>query len=412
MSQGFKYERLFASSAPPANLARAFAPRVRYDFAVAYPDPDSLPLEGLWQAAREALRREGRDLALYPQSRGNLALRELIADKLARDRGMKVSTEEITLANGSMQAITLLFEVFLEPGDIVLTERFFYLGTLRALRRFKADIIGIPTDEDGMLMDELEKALKRLASEGKRPKFIYTIPAYQNPDGSVLSLERRKRMLELSREHGIPVIEDDCYVDLRYEGEMPPAMHSMDADGRVMYLSSFSKIVAPGVRLGWVVAPEEVTGRILAIKLDGGPNEFASLVVRDYLRKEMYPHIAEINGIQRVKRDAMLSALGENFPLTCRWSKPKGGLYIWLELPLGADTVKLQEAALKEGVGYISGVTFSPADEGKNFLRLCFGYNTPEEIREGVKILARVAQREGMLDPKHKGGDLVDGGEC
>jgi 2-aminoadipate transaminase len=397
MAETFSYKNLFASRIP--TQPRRPSIHSRYDFAVAYPDPDSLPLEGLWQALREAIRRDGRDLALYPPLQGDERLRGLIARKLAKERGMRVAKEQIALANGSMQAITHLIEVFVDPGDTLVTEQFFYLGTLRSMRRFGANVVGVPTDEEGLIPEELEKTLRRLTREGKRPKFIYTIPSYQNPLGSVLPLERRRRLLEVAGEYGVPIVEDDCYVDLRFEGEMPPAIHSLDETGQVIYLGSFSKIVAPGVRLGWLVAPEEVMGRFLAVKLDGGPNQLAALAVEEYLRKEMESHIQEINAILRVKRDAMLSALGENFPPSCRWSRPKGGLYIWLELPEGADAARMQEAALKEGVAYYPGNLFSPQNEGRNCLRLCFGYLSPGEIQEGIRILARVFEREGAFSP-------------
>ncbi len=395
MAGSIDYNKLYAGSVPLE--PRSQGGRARYDFAVAYPDPDSLPLDGLWKGLRDALASEGRDLALYPPIQGHEGLRDLIVAKLKRDRGIDTTRDHLALGNGSMQLLTNLIELFVDPGDVVIAEQFLYQGTLRSLNRFRADVAGVPTDEDGMIVEDLEKTLEKLSAQGKKVKLIYTISTFQNPDGSVLSLRRREAVLELAREYGVPILEDECYSDLVFEGEIPPAIRSMDDTGQVLYLGSFSKIVAPGVRLGWAEMPREVLGRLYSIKLDGGPNHLASLAVNEYLRQNMDEHISEINGILREKRDATLSALGEYFPPTCRWSKPRGGLYIWLELPEGADVVRMSEAAFNAGVGYLPGTNFSPTGEGRNCLRLCFGYMSPEENNEGVRLLAQVFQSEGAF---------------
>jgi 2-aminoadipate transaminase len=290
--------------------------------------------------------------------------------------------------------------MLINPGDVVLTEDNVYAGTLRTLRRFKADVRGIPTDDEGLIPEEVEKLLKQLKAEGKPVKFIYTIPTFQNPMGSVLPLERRKQLLQIAYKYNVPIMEDDCYVDLAYEGDVPPAIHSLDDRGQVMYVGSVSKIIAPGVRLGWSVGPQTVVGRLLNVKLDGGANELAAMAINLYLRREMDSHIREIRAILREKRDAMLSALGEYFPPSCQWSKPKGGLFIWLTLPEGVDAGPLREKALAADVGYLPGVFFSPAGEAKNCLRLCFGFNTPDEIKEGIRRLAEVFEREGAFKQK------------
>ena len=398
MADTFSYEGIFASNVP--TQPRRPTPRAKYDFGTAFPNPDTVPIEGLWQGLREALNREGRDLALYPHIQGHLKLREFVASKLKRDRGINATPEEIVIGNGSSHVIALLLDLLINPGDIVLTEDFFYLGTLSQLRRFKADVIGIPTDEEGMNTQELEKTLKQLTAQGKRPKLIYTISAYQNPLGMNLSAARRKRMLELAQEYRVPIMEDECYVDLRFEGDMPPAMRAADESGSAIYVGSFSKIVAPGVRLGYAVLPEEVMGRFLAIRMDGGPNQLASLAVLEYMQHHMDEHIEEVNLALKVKRDAMLSALGENFPPTCQWSRPQGSLYIWLQLPQAADATALQEKAMESDVRYLGGSFFSPTGDGSNCMRLCYGYNTPEEIREGIAILARVFEEAGALDER------------
>lgn len=393
----FSFEGRYARTASPPMPAPR--PRAKFDFAVAYPDPDSLPLKELAQAAAAALEREGRGLALYPGARGYEPLRKLVAEKLARDRGMRVDPAQVLLTAGSMQSINLITEILVEPGDTVLTERFCYLGTLRTFRKFKAKVVGVNADEDGMRPEALRSTLRDLASRGVKPKLIYTISTFQNPEGSVLTLERRKELLLLAREYDVAVFEDECYSDLRFEGEWVPAIHSLDTDGRVLYASSFSKIIAPGVRIGYAVAPEEVVQRMLAAKIDGGTNELAAMMVQEYLRGHMKEHVDQINHILKAKRDTMLAALGEYMGPSVQWTRPQGGLFLWLTLPEGTDTVALAEKARAQDVGYIPGVQFSPDPErmGRNCLRLCFGHPTHDQIREGVARLARVFQQAGAL---------------
>ncbi|MDP3061750.1 MAG: PLP-dependent aminotransferase family protein [Chloroflexota bacterium] len=395
MAKKFDFEPLFSKDTPAD--ARGAVKRGKYDFAVAYPDPESVPIDGLWQALRDAIQKEGKGMAIYPPPQGHIGMRELLVEKFTEDRGMTVAKEDIVLGNGSGQGITLLCQILVNQGDVVLTEDNVYVGTLRTLRRFKADVRGIPTDDNGIIPEELEALLKQLAAEGKTVKFIYTIPTFQNPMGSVLPLERRKQLLQIAYKYNVPIMEDDCYVDLAYEGDVPPAIHSLDDRGQVMYVGSVSKIIAPGVRLGWAVGPQSVVGRLLNVKLDGGANELAAMAINLYLRREMDSHISEICAILREKRDAMLSALGEYFPPSCKWTKPKGGLFIWLTLPEGVDASAFREKALDADVGYMPGVNFSPSGQAKNSLRLCFGFNTPDEIKEGIRRLAEVFEREGAF---------------
>lgn len=396
MPDKFDYKPLLSKAAPAE--PRAVAVRARYDFAVAYPDPTSVPAEGLWEALREAIREEAPSLALYPPAQGHERLRELVVRKLARDRGISTTKEDVVLGHGSGQLIRDVIRLLVDPGDTVLTEEFFYVGTLRMLTYFGAKLVGVPMDEEGMRADALESILGELKGKGIQPKLIYTIPGYHNPGGYVMSLERRKAVLTAAQRYGVPILEDDCYVDLRYEGDPPPpAITSLDPTGQTMYVSSFSKIVGPGVRMGWLVSPRDIGGRVSAIRMDGGPNHLAAMALARYLEKEMYQHVEEINAIVREKRDAMLSALGEYFPPTCRWTKPKGGLFIWLELSEGVDAEKLREKAFEAGVGFAPGVWFSPGGKHRNCLRLCFGYMSPQDTKEGVRILAEVCEREGVF---------------
>ena len=245
----FSYEGILSKNASEAR-PRGAVRRGKYDFAVAYPDPASVPLDGLLESLGSALEEEGQDLAVYPHPQGYPPLREYVAQRLGERRDIHVSPDDVVLADGSSQPIHMVCEALLNPGDIVLTEDFVYSGTLGTLRRFQAEIRGVPCDEQGMEPDALESVIKRAVSEGRRPKFMYLIPTFQNPQGWEMPLERRQALVSLSQRYDVPILEDDCYVDLRYEGEPVTSMHALDGTGRVMYVASFSKIIAPGMRTG------------------------------------------------------------------------------------------------------------------------------------------------------------------
>jgi 2-aminoadipate transaminase len=393
----FSYEGLFAKNAPEPRPGGAVK-RGKYDFAVAYPDPESLPLNDLLEGLRGALDEEGKDLAIYYNQQGYIPLREFVASKLAQDRDIHVSVDEIFLGDGSGQPIHMISEALLNPGDVVFTEDFVYSGTLSTLRRFQADIRGIPCDDDGMMPDALESAIQMAIGQGKTPKFIYTIPVFQNPQGWTMPLERRQAMVQIAQRHKVPILEDDCYVDLRYEGDPVTSIHSLDDTGSVMYVGSFSKIIAPGMRMGYMTAPPQVIERVRGVKSGGAVNGFAALAVHRYATSGLDEHIGDIRGILTQKRDAMLASLGENFGSSATWSQPDGGLYIWLKMPDGVDLAAIHDTALDADVGYLAGNGFAPdGTSGKNYARLCYGYNTPEEIRDGIAVLADVFAKKGIV---------------
>ncbi len=396
MPEKFSYEGLFAANTPenmPGKTRHA-----KFDFAVAYPDPDTLPLDGLADAARSVLAREGRDLAYYTDPAGYSELRRLVAEKLNRDRNMKVDADGLVLTGGSGEAISMVIQALTDPGDTVLTEEFLYLGTLRSLRRYQANVVGVACDQDGIVPEALDSTIERLKAEGRKVKYLYTIPTFQNPLGWTMTLERRKKVLEITRRHGVPVFEDDCYIDLRFEGEDVDSFHSLDDTGQVIYVGSFSKTIAPGMRMGYLVAPPEVISRAWAFKMGGAVNHFAALTIAEYMKVgDIDGHVREQNQSLVAKRDAMLASLGENFGDAATWTRPEGGLYVWLTLPEGADVEAVQEQAFQEGVGYYNGTVFSPESRGKNSMRLCFGYPTPEQNYEGVAELARILERHGVI---------------
>ena len=390
----FNYEGLFAERAPITT--RGANRHARYDFAVAYPDPDTLPLTGLVEALSTALEREGRDLAYYPVAAGYPPLRELVADKLRRDRQMEVTAEDIVLTSGSGEAINMLIQAMTDPGDVLLTEEYVYLGTMRQMRLWGANVVGVKCDDDGIIPEALDETIRAQQAVGRRVKFLYTIPTFQNPLGWTTTLERRQRMLEVCQSHGVPILEDDCYVDLRFEGEDVTSISSMDDSGGVLYVGSMSKIIAPGVRMGYLVAPEVVKQRALSFK-SGGVNQFAALAIEEYLRNHMYDHIDEENQALRAKRDAMLAALGEHFGNRATWSKPEGGLYLWLTMPEGTDLAAFQDQSFNEGVGYYNGTMFSPEGNGAHMARLCFGHPTAQTVSDGIAELAAIFERNGIF---------------
>ena len=394
-SQRFSYESLFSKNS--TIVAPGASPRPKYDFAVAYPDPETLPLDGLATSLKEALNREGKDLAYYPNSAGLPSLRRLVAEKLGRDRNMKVDDDDVVLTSGSGEAIGMLIQALTDPGDVVLTEEYFYLGTLRQMRRYGADVVGIKCDYDGIIPQDLNETLELQKSLGKKVKYLYTIPTFQNPLGWTMTLERRKQVLEITQRHGIPVFEDDCYVDLRFEGDDVTSFHSLDDTGSVIYVGSFSKIVAPGMRMGYMVAPKEVIHRAMSFKAGGGVNQFAALAIEEYLKENMYQHIQEENQALVVKRDAMIASLGENLGTSAKWLVPQGGLYVWVEFPEGTDLAGFQEQSFREGVGFYNGTQFSPDGRGGHLARLCFGHPSAETVYDGVAEWARILDRNGMI---------------
>ena len=390
----FSYDGLFAERAPITT--RGANRHARYDFAVAYPDPDTLPLTGLVEALSTALEREGRDLAYYPVAAGYPPLRELVADKLRRDRQMDVTADDIVLTSGSGEAINMLIQAMTDPGDVLLTEEYVYLGTMRQMRLWGANVMGVKCDDDGIIPEALDETIRAQEAAGRRVKFLYTIPTFQNPLGWTTTLERRQRMLEVCQSHGVPILEDDCYVDLRFEGEDVTSISSMADSGGVLYVGSMSKIIAPGVRMGYLVAPEIVRERALSFK-SGGVNQFAALAIEEYLRNHMYDHIDEENQALRAKRDAMLAALGEHFGNRATWSKPEGGLYLWLTMPEGTDLAGFQDQSFNEGVGYYNGTMFSPEGNGAHMARLCFGHPTAQTVSDGIAELAAIFERNGIF---------------
>jgi 2-aminoadipate transaminase len=294
------------------------------------------------------------------------------------------------ITNGSTQGLLMVAEAFLNSGDTVVIEEFCYPGTLRAFSYCEPRYVTVPTDDEGMLVTEVTHALDRLAGQGVTPKFIYTIANFQNPTGSVMSLARRQALMRVAEDRRLLVIEDDAYGDLIYEGQSVTSLYALSHTDNVVRLGTFSKIVAAGVRLGWVIAPEAVLAKMAVSKIDGGTSAFTSRAVAEYLQAHLDDRMDTLLGVYRAKRDAMLEALEEHLSGVASWSLPRGGLFIWVRLGPEVDTTKLLDAAHDAGVTYLPGTNFSVEGKGRNYLRLSFAYLSPEQIRAGIAVLAGV----------------------
>ena len=393
------YDGLFSNSLPaPVKTHPGLAADTKYVFSVTYANPQTLPADGFVDALRVAMRTQADDLAKYPPSQGHVGMRELIAQRLDENRGLKTDTDSIFLSSGAGGAIQVMLDAFIDPGDIVLVEEFCYLGTLAMLLSRRANVIHVPTDEQGMDTDAVRSILVDLAWQGKRPKMIYTISVYQNPMGMTMSLERRKALLELSQQYGVPIVENESYADFVIDGEpLPQAIMGMDDEDSVMYVSAYTKLLGCGLRLGYAVVPDAVKETLGKLRFGGSPSHLASMTVHQYLSEHGDEYLERVSESLKVKRDAMLAALGENFPPSCSWSTPNGGMMIWVKLPEGADSWAALDKAVEADVKYNPGPVFRANRDRPNHLRLTYSHNSPDEIREGVGILASVFEREGLF---------------
>jgi 2-aminoadipate transaminase len=344
------------------------------------------------------LLREGKTLATYRLDSGplgHIGLRAFIAAKLQARAGMPCNTDDILITTGSLQALDLVNAAFLEPGDTVLVEADCYAGTLSRLKASGARAIGIEMDGQGMRIDHLASVLDDLSNRAIKAKFLYTIPSVQNPTGTVLPKERRLELLRLAADHDLMIFEDDCYADLLWEGERPPAIRALDDDGRVVYCGSFSKSIAPALRVGYAVAEWPVLSRLLALKDDAGSGSLEQMTLAAFDVRAFDAHVTALQTTLKAKCGVMMAALEEQFGTSADFSAPKGGIFIWVTLPDTVDTSALAIAALDEGVAINPGAEWSadPAT-GKNRLRLCFANPSEATIREGIAKLADICHRE------------------
>lgn len=398
------YTKLYSDGLP--DPAPRWAPFPKFYFIGGNNDPEHIPVEGLIDAAASVLRREGAKLAIYnlglgPQ--GYPALREFVAAKSKQHRGIDVPVEDVTIVTGSGQGIDMISKLLLNPGDTVLCEEFCYQGALNRFRKLGAKIEAMKLDADGIVIDALAAQLTALKAKGITPKFIYTIPTVQNPTASILPLDRRHALLKLAHEYNVAIFEDECYADLLWQGvEAPPALYALNP-GAVIHLGSFSKSLAPALRLGYILAPWEITSRLLPLKGDSGTGALDQMIVAEYFSKHFDRHVTHLNGVLKGKLDAMVEAVEREFGSAAECWIPKGGIFLWIKLPDQVDTRKLLKPAADAGIIFNEGPAWAVSpDNSKSHLRLCFAMPSKEVIREGVAALAKVCYEQTGL-PLHSG---------
>jgi 2-aminoadipate transaminase len=363
-------------------------------FGGGLPDPAIFPYEAVETAAVKALREKGSLALQYSPTEGEPFLKEEIAAFSAR-QGEKAAPDETLVVASSQQGLDLLAKIFIDPGDPVIIERPSYVGTIQAFRAYGADFHGVAMDADGIIPDELERTIDTLAKSDRRPKFIYVIPDFQNPSGRNLSVERRHRVLQIAARHDLPVIEDSPYRELRFKGDLLPSLRSLDSDNRVIQMKTFSKIFSPGFRLGWIVAPPEVIEKLVMAKqgTDLCASAFSSILCA-YLLKD--GSVEKQIGIGRElyarKAKAMLGALEKNLSGIdgLSWSKPDGGMFLWVTLPEYMNSVEMIHDAIEMKVAYVIGSGFYADGSGQNEMRLNYSYPTEEQIVQGIERLAKV----------------------
>ena len=364
-------------------------------FAGGLPAPDVFPYQEFQDASNRVMQNSGAAALQYGTTEGYLPLREMIARHTSR-YGIDVTPDNILITSGSQQALDLIGKIFINPGDRILVESPTYLGALQAWNMYGADYITVRSDENGIVTDELEAALRA------GPKFIYVLPNFQNPTGVTIPLERRQRLIELADRYGVPIIEDDPYGQLRFEGSYIPPIIVLDEQrhpkdkyytGNVIYLSTFSKTLAPGIRLAWVIAPPEVIRKLVVAKQGADLNTamFNQMVAYEVGRGGFLDkHIQHICEVYHERRDVMLDALEEHMPAGVTWTRPMGGLFLWLSVPAGISTIEMFPEAVAQKVAYVPGDSFHPCGGGENTMRLNFSYARPPEINEGIARLANV----------------------
>lgn len=356
-----------------------------YSFAGGYPSAETFPLEEIRQTMAEVIDKYGGKAFQYGATQGVVELREAVASRYG------VTVDRVQITSSSQQGIDVCTRVLADPGDVILTSSSSYLGALQSFCSYRADIRGIAHSSDLKLFKEAyEHEIAKVKKEGKKVKFLYMIPDFQNPSGESLTLQERQMLVDLAERYDFLIVEDSPYRELRYEGEQIPSMYSLAPD-RVIHLGSFSKIFAPGFRLGWAIAHPEILDKIYVCKqsLDLCPPVFDQYVAAEFLSSgRLDANLVKTIELYKEKRDLMLSLLEEHMPEGVSWTHPEGGLFLFLTMPEGFDAVKFYDTALSAGVAYVAGEFFHPDRSGKNTMRLNFSFMSPDRIREGIVLLA------------------------
>ena len=396
---------LFRSNLP-APAAAPFKAFPAFNFIGGHNDSASIPVAALTDAATRIIAQEGASLATYglnsgPQ--GYLPLREFIAGWMKESAGMNDTADEVLITSGSLQALDLVNQLLLEPGEIVVAEEATYGGALTRLAKLGVPYLGVRLDQDGIDMTHLQEILEAQEQAGKPAKFIYTIPTVQNPTGGVMPVARRQELLDLAARYDCLIFEDDCYADLLWDGARPPALRAMDAEAaqsegranRVIYCGSFSKSVAPALRIGFIMADWPVLAQILPLKTDAGTGALDQMVLAEFCKDHFADHLVTLRARLKAKCDTTVQALEENFGTAAEFTAPLGGIFIWVTLPDAVNTTQLATAAAKEGIAINPGAEWTvDGPKNVNRMRLCFGNPEADQIREGIARLAVICHRE------------------
>jgi 2-aminoadipate transaminase len=386
--------RTLSGSAIRALFAVASRPEV-VSLAGGMPYVQALPMDQMADIAATVLRQRGAQALQYGSGQGDVRLREQILEVTA-EVGVHAHPDDIIVTTGSQMAIDLVTRTFCDPGDVVLVESPSYVGALGVFRAYQCDVIHVPMDDDGLIPTALQETIDSVRTSGKRIKFIYTIPSFHNPAGVTQPSERRREILQIAQSAGIAVLEDDPYGLLGFEGEPPRALRADDDQG-VIYLGSFSKTIASGLRVGWAVAPHGVREKLVlaAEAATLCPSNYAQLTVSEYLATQPWrEQIKSFQEVYRERRDALLESLQAMMPSGTRWTIPAGGFYSWVTLPDGLDATAMLPRAIAELVAYVPGTGFYVDGQGAANLRLSYCYPDPERIREGVRRLSSVVEKE------------------
>ena len=364
-------------------------------FGGGLPNPNAFPVDEIREIVNKILDEEGSKALQYGSTAGLKEFIELLVEVVKQD-GIKAGMENILTTVGSQQALDIVGRIFLNENDVVMVGLPTYLGGINAFLAYGAKLVGVPLDENGMNVDLLEEKIKELKNKGENVKLIYTIPTFQNPAGVELSLERRKRMIEIAEENDLLILEDDPYGKLRFEGEAIPPIKAFDENGHVIYMATFSKILSPGIRLAYVVAPEEIAKKMVLAKqsMDLCTSTLSQTIAYHYIKNGyMKNHLPKIIEMYKRKRDIMLQSLEEYFPPGCKWTHPRGGMFLWVELPEYINTVEMFPEAIEKKVAYVTGKSFFVDGGGLNTMRLNFTNAGDDEIKEGIKRLAEVVKK-------------------
>ena len=398
----------------PENLQERFAHRaahmkpseIRSLFAVAsrpeivslaggMPNLTALPMDLFASIVENLVREHGQEALQYGSGQGHPKLREQICDVMALE-GIRANPDDVLVTTGSQQALDLISRIFIDPGDVVLVEAPSYVGALGTFAQYEASVVHVEMDQDGLVPEALRQAIKTLRYQGRRIKFLYLIPNYQNPAGVLLPAERRSEILDICRAEKIFIVEDNPYGLLGFDRPSPNAMRAEDSEN-VIYLGSFSKTIAPGFRIGWALVPQALREKLVIASESSilCPSNFSQMAISSYLADQPWrDQITSFCGLYKARRDAMLESLDTHFPKSATWTRPAGGFYVWITLPPEIDTKAMMPKAIAAKVAYVPGTAFYADGLGSWSLRLSYCHPTPERIRDGVKALSGVVNQE------------------